>query len=151
MFTSEELKAEIVNDPAGLGYKKAMTANDWLLDNTMVNLINQKTTTLTREKIKSTEIRALIGFEDYIALDVDQRDWIKFFVIGDADLTLNIETIKQLSLTASSGGIWKDNSTMPEKIIGLLQYVGSRAQQLWGQETVITESDISRAFKLSKG
>ena len=74
-----------------------------------------------------------------------EREWLQWLT---SSLTVPVNA-GTLSALAGIGGtsLWaqNDRTTMEAAMTALMQFQGSRAQELWGENKTVTASDVGRA------
>lgn len=130
------LKAEITNDQSGLGY--AAAPNNLAVS----ELLNAVRGTITVEK-SSVPARELIGAlapAEYVALTQPQRDYLALLpALGAVDIRTGSSLRNALNSVFAAGSATRANYT------ALASRSGSRAEQVFGVDTRISESDVGQA------
>ena len=139
-FTLEALKDEIVNDSEGIGYKNGT----WKAHQVVADLINDPAlgATITRKLIQSSELKASFDLDEFVALSQGERDYLLCLISGEGPIDAN-EALILSALTSMFGA----GSTTSTTLLTKIQRQGSRAEILWGENTIIDLGQVGRAFK----
>lgn len=138
------LKAEIENDPLGIGYAPANGNTQELLD-----LINAKNYTTSKPKISSAKVRSATKYSWYNKLIQDEQEWLRWMTgtNGFDEENMDVTTDLRKKLTGATGGggssAWHaDNKDAAEAaMLALIDVPGGRAEVLWGFGTIIGRND----------
>ncbi|MHC4338513.1 MAG: hypothetical protein ACYSTG_11305 [Planctomycetota bacterium] len=158
-FSLQALHDEIEADPESLGYKNPDTT--WKGDQEIADLINAKNYTIDRTSIPMEDIRASVTFDTYDTLSIDEQEWLRWMTPNSGDFMVTADMKLQLSgRSLASGGIggtgndsnsfWSaaHRGTMAPAMLALIEIPGSRAEVLWGEETIITVLNVAKAANL---
>jgi hypothetical protein len=141
------LKSEVDTDPLGIGYN----ASSGDVGN-IVDLINEKNYTVTKTIVSSSEIRGVTSYEAFNALAQDEQEWLMWLAPGsDDDMVVTADVRLQLCGETGGGGsnssIWANaqRSAMETAMLALIDVAGSRAEVLFGYNTIIRQQDYTAA------
>lgn len=141
-FTIAALAAEINGDLTAIGYK---TGSAWKSDEAIAGLINAKNRTLNHEYIKSADVRAQTPYAAFDGLTAGEETWLQWITQGE-EIAVTADSLANL---AGIGGTSKwaaaNRAVMDPRMAALMQYTGSRAEQLWGEGVQVSFSQISAA------
>jgi len=142
-FTLEALKDEIVNDPSTIGYKNSPT--NWKGDQVIADLINDPANgaTIRRRSVEPVEIKQTVDQSDFNGLSPDEVNYLTWIVTGETPIDVRPDVIFN-GLTL----IFGQNTATRAAMIALLQKAGSRAEVLWGANTVVNPSQVGHAQNL---
>ena len=145
-FTIQALADEINNDPLAIGYKNPDTS--WKSDQEIVDLINAANYTLNNDEVSASDVRALTTFDAFDGLTVAEVDYFKWLTSGEM-ITVTDDVLAVLGGVGGSS-IWAtgEQALMETRMQGILQYTGSRAQQLWGKDSIIFTGQVGQAANL---
>lgn len=144
-FTIQQLTTEITTDPTGLGYAAFITANDRPGLAGALNLPRQGVT-VKRNDVMANEIIAAVDSRDFVT--TPNAAHVAFvqallakgaplqFQDNDGNDTKILGNIKRLLVSDDA------THTSRAALNALASRTGSRAEQLWGTGTKITEDDI---------
>ena len=136
-----ELKSEVETDPQGYGYDPANTTE--LLQ--IINLV-RATITIEKERISAALVRGATTFASYDGLLADRQEWLQWITgsngVSEESLVVTADLKQQLAGIGGSS-IWAvgDRTEMETAMLALINRDGSRAEELWGIDTVITRDD----------
>jgi hypothetical protein len=143
-MTSAELATEIQNDPTSRGYAAQIALRS---DQGVANLLNEVLATISikRSDISPDQVLENITVSDFKVLTVAQGAYFqslmnrtKLRLQTDAGVDTGIKTSLVAMLNNTGGTLTR---------LGALQTRnGSRAEQLWGEGTMISASDVARAL-----
>lgn len=136
-----ELKAEVANDPNGYGYNELDTAS--IITN--INL-TRAAITVSKPKISAAMVRSTTTYEAYDGLAIDEQEWLRWMTgsNGFEEENLLVTPDFRARLTGDGGSsIWAvaSRTEMQDAMLALIDIDGSRAEQLWGFGTSISEQD----------
>lgn len=132
-MTTEQLAAEIANDPAGLGYAGKTDGQIRVLLNTVT------ATDVFRNDIAAKEIVNAIVAADFASLNVTQLSKLQLMLIGGTLDATNSNT-RTIFL-----GIFSGMTATITALTAVAQRKGTRAEVLWGSGTVVTNDQIAGA------
>lgn len=157
-FTLQALHDEIENDPEGLGYK---TGSVWKEDNIIADLINAKNYIVDASEIEMEVVRSITTYEAYNDLAIDEQEWLRWMTPNSGVFRVTEDMKVQLTgrtlASGGSGGSGNDNSSfwsvatrseMAPAMLALIELSGSRAEVLWGVNTIISISQVGHAANL---
>lgn len=134
------LKAEINTDPAGMGYsavrgetKKTLDKLNFASNNVGTDSINRPT-----EEIDIPDIAGVIDPVEFAALSEYDKEWVKMFINQPFDAALKPFQAKFLA-------IFKAGTKTRAAAMGLRSKPASRAEVLFGVNTVLTREDYFAA------
>lgn len=132
------LKAEITNDPLTLGYAAHVTAGR---DIQVANLLNMLGRTVDRVTVSAQEIVQAIVPSEYTSLVAVERDRLAFMLLA-GQLSVKNTNVRAAFLLIFGAG------TASRAALGALQTRnGSRAEELFGEGTVITSDQVAQAIR----
>jgi len=134
------LKNEYVNDPESIGYAAANGTTRAIL--ALLNVAANNTTNATvnrpTDELLISEVAAVIDPTEYAALSEYEKEWVKMFINRE-----NGADIKEYQ--AMFLAIFANGTTSRTDAIALRVKAASRAEQLFGVNTVITRNDLIKA------
>ena len=144
------LRSEFVNNPASMPYlaftEENVVANAEIIN----NATGANPRTVNRDYISSADIRAAITYAAFDGLTVAEEAYVRFMCMGET-LAVNTDTLKTFAAIGGSS-IWAsaDKAVMDPRMQSLMQYQGSRAQEIRGTIGVssVSPSDIRDAVNL---
>lgn len=151
-FTLIALRDEIEADPLALGYKNSPASGDWKGDSEIADLINNTngTTprTVNRVKVDTGDIRSDLAFEAYDGLTAAENAWLDWLT-ANGTIKVNAHMLEKLGGIGGTS-IWAvaDRPTAEAAMLALMQYQGGRAEELWGEGTKVSASQVGQAFNL---
>lgn len=134
------LKAEVINDPLGLGYAPYIAPGN---DQAIVNILNtvRPSSSITRTLVDAWEVVNSIVPVEYAALTAPAREYLNM-VISANKVQLGGGAVRDgLSLVFGVG------TTTRANITALLSRPGTRAEELFGIDIKISLEDIALARK----
>lgn len=151
-FTAQQLAAEINTDPSGLGYAAFVAAHDRPGLAAVMNLVRAGIT-VKRNDVMASEVIAAIDSRDFVTTpNAAHCAFVGALLTKGAPLQFQdaqgndtnvLGNIKRLFVADDA------NATPPHVSRGALNTLatrsGSRAEQLWGAGTVVTEQNIADA------
>jgi len=152
-FSFVALKDEIENDPLTLGYKNSGTSGDWKGDQVIADLINNASganpRTVNFEHVDTGDIRSDVEFDWFDGLVTAEQAWFEWLTQNGV-VKVNAHMLQQLAgiPTTGSNSIWAaaDRTAANAAMAALMQFQGSRAQELWGEGRTVSAGDVGRAF-----
>jgi len=149
-FSFVALKDEIENDPLALGYKNSPASGDWKGDQVIADIINNADGTNPRtvnfENVDTGDIRSDVQFDWFDGLVVAEQSWFEWLT-ANGTIKVNDHMLQQLAgIPTANGSIWAaaDRTPANAAMAALMQFQGSRAQELW--DRTVTPGDVGRAF-----
>jgi hypothetical protein len=144
-FTVQQLKNELANDPTGLGYSGQP-------DNVCTGIINLARVgiSIRRADISPGEVLEAIDTRDFTSSNTaSENSWFESLTqltrirlsLDDGSDTVVLGNLKRLLQNPGPQG-------SRARVIALSNRQGSRAEQLWGAGTLITDADIGAARNL---
>lgn len=142
-FTIEALAAEIINDPDGVGYKNADST--WKNDQVIADMMNLASRTLPVSSIPAADVRAATTFDAFDGLTTAEESWFRWLTSGES-ITITPDTLAALS-GIGGGSVWAaaDRNAMEARMAAILQYQGSRAEELFGRGFQVSPSMVGQA------
>lgn len=134
-----QLKSEIENDPQTLGLK--VDATTWKENAIIADILNDLSAysvSINVSSIASKDIREAIVPSDWASLSAAQRDILIFHTAGD-NVNPNNPNVRNAFIDAFSG------TTTINNLSALETRPGTRAEDLFGEGTVITHTDVAKA------
>lgn len=152
--TTTQLKAEIQNDPAALGYAPFVAANDFLGAANLINAVNaaisiKRPDVMAAEVLQAVDVRD-VAFPNVSAVPAASQPlataWFTAvlalsriqLVNNDGTDTTALKNIKLLLVSGGQGSQARLNA--------LAVRPGSRAESLWGAGVVVSGADIANAL-----
>lgn len=135
------LRNEVLTDPLALGYDPLGGTSD------IINILNTKNPIfiINKPKISAAKVRASCTYDAYNALTADAQEWLRWITgsNGFNEESLDVTTDLRARLTDGSNSIWAvgDRSIMNATMLSLIDVVGSRAEDLFGYGTIISDTD----------
>ncbi len=149
-FSFIALKDEIVADSLALEYKNSATPNDWKGDQVIADIINNadgtNPRTLNQERVDTGDIRSDTTFEGFEGLVTVEQAWFEWLT-ANGSIKVNAEMLQKLAGSPiASDSIWavSDRAEMNAAMLALMQFIGSRALELWNKS--VSPGDVGRAF-----
>ncbi len=137
------LKTEVNNDPLALGYNPS-SGNTGLI----LTTINAKNYTVGKPKISSALIRSSTTYDAYNTLTIDEQEWLIWMTGNNGFNEENVPVTTDLKVQLTGNGspnnsIWATahRSSMVAAMDALINVPGSRAEILFGYNTVISRDD----------
>ena len=146
-FTLQELHDEIEVDPLALGYK---TGAVWKSDAEIAGLINALdgpgAAVIMRKLIEPAELWTSIPYTEYELYGEAKREWLDtaLELAGGTGIIDGNDPVVFANLLA----VFPAGSEARANILAKIQCVGSRAEVLWGEATVVTISNVAYASNL---
>jgi len=146
-FTLQELHDEIEVDPLALGYK---TGAVWKSDAEIAGLINALdgpgAAVIMRKLIEPAELWTSIPYTEYELYGEAKREWLDtaLELAGGTGIIDGNDPVVFANLLA----VFPAGSEARANILAKIQRVGSRAEVLWGEATVVTISNVAYASNL---
>jgi hypothetical protein len=143
-----QLKSEVNTDPDTLGYNPTGPTHEIL---EIINL-PRAAYTIPKPAISQAAARAATVFDAFKNLGIDEQPWLTWITgsnggsEGESE-SLIVTADLRLQLTDAEGdgtsSIWHatNRSAMNAAMLDLIDVDGSRAQDLWGFDTIITSAD----------
>ena len=142
------LKSEVTTDPLALGYNASSGDTGLVLET--INLVRAQFV-VSKPAIDPGDVRAACTYDAYNNLSIDEQEWLQWITGsggggGNAD-SLIVTVDLRLQLTdaegSGTGSIWavSDRAAMNAAMLDLIDINGSRAEDLFGQGTVISRAD----------
>jgi hypothetical protein len=153
-FTLQQLAGELTADPSGLGYAPLIGAGDRLGLAGKLNAVNQAIQ-IKRIDVAASEILEAVDVADFqtgaSAPVAGALSWFESttqqarlrLVNDDGTDTHIIKNLKGLFLPNGNAGA---NPQTRARLQAISLRAGSRAEQLWGAGTVISDQDIANAI-----
>lgn len=134
------LKSEVLNDPVGVGYAASINVTSELLSllNDPASNPGNETVSIPVEELDITDISAVIDPSEYDALSAYNKEWVKMFINRPKDEGLRSYQTKFLA-------IFGQGTVTRSAVIALRAKKASRAEVLFGVNTVISRDDLIRA------
>ncbi len=151
-FSEAALKAEIDNDPAGLGYP--LLSSDQ--DQQIADLINAKTLVIDRLRVSSEDVNGdthfawydgmLIDKQEFYTLQTRRDSWkvtedMKMFLTGRA---LTMDGAAGVGADSQSEWAAADRGAAAPAMLALIEIPGSRAEVLWDEGRSISVNQVGR-------
>lgn len=146
----QALKDEITGNPASLPYPAFTAANDAAIADVINNVGNVAPRTVDKDTINAADFVAATTFGAYDGLTASETAYYDM-IVGRDTIAVTADT-KQNWAALGGASIWAtaDKSTMEPRIAALMQYTGSRAQEIRDTLGVsfVTPSDVASARQL---
>lgn len=140
----QELKDEVTLDPTGIGYAPDSTTSGVLEP---INAPNPATP-LRKPKISAAKLRTATTKDAYDGLLPDTQEWFRWVTGSNGFEEENVEVTDDLELQLTGSGapnasMWaaSDRTAMVAAMDLIINVPASRAQNLWGFDTIITRDD----------
>jgi hypothetical protein len=146
MITSSQLYTELTTDPAGLGYAAHLAIRD---DTAPADLLNAITGpgagSVTLAYL--TKDRAILGLlPSILALgSASAPIQAKYSMVVDLIKSSNFLNINATTLALFASAVADGVATQPQ-VDAMITRMGSRAEVLWGIDTVVTHEMVSAAL-----
>lgn len=134
------LKNEIANDPTALGYAGKE-------DNAIAVLLNQVRATIQikRDNIMPSEVLEAIDSRDFVASpNAGLVAWFESVTQLRA-IRLIREDDTETTVLGNMRRLLTNSNASQTRVVALGKRDGSRAEQLFGANTIITDADVARA------
>jgi hypothetical protein len=136
MPTIAQLKAELDNDPAGLGYAgKGVTDTSALL-----NTPGAAHGTVDVQMVTNTDLQSAVVASEWAALANANLERLWLAVVGMETIPIHDANIRNQILE-----VWGPGTATRTNLAGLQTRQGTRAEALWGVDTYISNSEINEA------
>lgn len=151
-YTLAQLATELNTDPTAVGYASPIASGDDTAVATLLNTVNQAIQ-VKRIDITPSEILEQIDFADFATgLNVAHISWFESatqqrvlrLVAEDGTDTRILRNIKNLLLANGAAGA---NPQSRARLNAISLRAGSRAEQLWGAGTIVTNVDVAHALR----
>lgn len=141
-FTIAALRAELLTDPAQLGYAGAVSEGD---QNELVLLVNMARAgggyQVNRAPVTPSEVFASIDSDDFLTLTT--TDLARLQVI----LTVPRIDLSAGRIRAMVANVFQTGSATRQELAALQMREGSRAEVLWGAGKIVTLNEIDQALR----
>lgn len=131
------LKTELTTDPAGIGYATAGSGD------AVARLINAPRVASGKANVAGLERAVVLGRVDpgeYLALPAPERDlWRDITSLDPIPMTAEVK--QQIA------AVWGVGTTTRTRLVALQQKDASRAEELFGDGTVVSRRDILKAMR----
>ena len=153
-FSLAALKAEIDNDPEGIGYRVSAV---WKSDQVIADLINAKTLVIDRVRVPSEDVNGDVHFAWYDGMTIDKQEFytlqtrreswkvtedMKKFLTGRS---LTVNGVAGLGADNQSEWAAADDQNAAPAMLALIEIPGSRAEVLWDEGRSISLGQVGRA------
>lgn len=134
------LRAELTNDPAGMGYAPFLAEGAFT---PIVSLLNgAKSGSLLRGLVAAWEIAGSIERTEWAAITAADRAYIQMLLSAGS---VNVASQRVQDAFANAFGV---GSATRAALVALLRQPGTRAEILFGLGTVVTADDVARAWRV---
>ncbi len=138
-FSIAALHAELVTDPAGLGY--VLDSGD---QNALADLLNVwrpgGSYQVDRDPVTVSQVFSVVAPDDFAALTSTQLAQLQtIFTLPTVNLAVG-------NVRDNLAGIFGTNSVTQQAILALQKREGSRAEALWGKGAFVTVNEIDQAL-----
>ena len=150
MANLQAIKDEITNNPVAMPYPAFIDGNDVAISEIMNNSAGTSPRTVNNESVDTGLIRGATTFEAFDGLVAAEETYIQWITVNGV-IPVNDDTLKNF---AGVGGnsLWAvaDRLTMEPRMLSLMQFQGSRAQEIAATigTSSVTPSDIANARNL---
>ena len=147
-FSFVALKDEIENDPETLAYKNSAASGDWKDDQVIADIINTQDRSVNNQDVDTGDIRGSVTFDAFDGLSPAEQAWFQWLTQNGV-IPVNDETLQQLAgIPTATGSIWQaaDRTAANAAMTAIMQFTGSRAEELWGKGRTVSAGDVGRAF-----
>lgn len=139
-FTSQQLADEITTDPKGLGYAAFVAAHDRQGLAAKINSTYPGVGTVWRTDLKPWEITASLVESEVSGMT--QVQWLRVQTL----LIPPMIDASQTNIRAQFSGIFSGKAQTLANLTAVAAKANpSRAEELWGYRTLITDTDIANA------
>lgn len=138
-----QLRTEITTDPTSLGYASPLAAGNHAQ---VATLLNQPRGAISVEKVyvTSRDLIATLVPGEYTALTQAQRDYLALLpALGTVDIRTGSSLRNALNAVFAAGTGTRTAYT------ALASRNGSRAEQLFGVDTVVVSNEVTRALEMA--
>lgn len=137
VFTHLLLKAELTNDPLAIGYS-GMTVGQ------AAAALNDRTRarSVDRKFVDRNEVLAALVLGEYTTATAAQRNWLDLICSAD------VLDIRAPNIRNGFGVLFGAGTTTRTNLTALQTRLGSRAEELWGEDWFVTVDDVSYARSL---
>ena len=141
------LKSEVNTDPLALGYNASSGDTGLVLET--INLVRAQFI-VSKPAIDPADVRAACTYDAYNNLSIDEQEWLQWMTGsggggGAESLVVTVDLRLQLTDAEGNGtaSVWAvaDREAMNAAMLSLIDINGSRAEDLFGQGTVISRAD----------
>ena len=130
MANLQAIKDEITNNPVAMPYPAFTPENDAAVSAVMNNADGTNPRTVNRETVDTGLIRGATTFDAFDGLVAAEENYIQWITVNGV-IPVNDDTLKNF---AGIGGnsLWAvaDRPTMEPRMAALMQFTGSRAQEI---------------------
>ncbi len=132
------LKNEVTLDPNGYGYVPADTT-------AVLEMINQVRATITvqNSSVAKSDVKASTLYDAFDGLLAPEQAWLEWITSGGGDEIKSSADVREHLLGDGGSSIWAvaDRTAMEAAMVALFDRDGSRAEELFGENTTITRND----------
>lgn len=127
------LTAELTNDPLGLGYGVS--------DQNDADLLNEvRPSIMVRRTVEPThDLTGLLVLADVLAATADQRQALAIY-LGSPNVNMSKDNFRQ-----AMGSIFGPGTATRTAVAAWQDRQGSRAEQLFGTNTIVSHADVALA------
>jgi hypothetical protein len=142
MFTQAQLQTELSTDPKSLGYATKIAASDWQGCADLINaLTGAGAATISLQTANTLTLQeAVVGAEAAALTPAQASLWSAMLLAAEGNVPVGNANIQSQALA-----VWGAATTTRANLIALLTRIGSRAEVLWGQATIVTPNDVINA------
>jgi hypothetical protein len=141
------LKSELQGDPRSYGYAPLIAAGD---DSGLAAMLNQvrPEISIRRPDVKAAELLEAIDNRDLLpsATGLDQA-WLNAVLSQDQGVRLVLPNGSNTRVVANLNRLVGNTQCSQTRLQTISTRTGSRAEELFGANTVITDSDIAKALR----
>lgn len=153
-MTYAELKAEIENDPAGLGLAPGGV---WQGDQQIADLLNAKGFVADRTEVPTPDLIGAISYDAYNGIGIDEQEYLQWITQSEVTQITDAVKLRLTGRTPTNEGVpgtgndqssWWSAQTRAATVAAILPMIevpASRAEVLWGLGTIISAGDVGRA------
>lgn len=135
LFTIQQLKAELDNDPLAVGYA---TMSNFEAANAL-NTIGLTGETVAVASVTPTDLQSAVIATEYLALIEAERD------LWQALLSVERVEVRNQNIRDQVTSIWAPGTTTLINLSALQTRSASRAEALWGDGAVVTQNQVEEA------
>lgn len=130
MADLQAIKDEIVNNPAAMPYLAFVEGNDVAIAEVLNNANGNNPRTVNNDTVSTGDVRGATTYDAFDGLTASEENYLSWLTV-DGVIPVNADTLKTL---AGIGGnsLWAvgDRPTMEPRMTALMQFAGSRAQEI---------------------
>ena len=138
-----ELNAEVTNDPTGIGLEPMPAKSSG--DNAAIINEIRGSIQVDVERVLACQMMSAVVTSEFLArTDGEQRMWIAMMSAHAGDINPKDQGLRDQIIA-----LWPGGTTTRSNLAALQTRDGSRAEQLWGVNSNVTNVHINLAFGIS--